>query len=117
MSYTPLLCYNYYSISGLRHSTVSIKVCFGVLIHRCNGFQWPSRKNNLYLSDALIRDGRPALRGALPAGRGGSPPRPALWGGGGLPAPPCPVKMIKTAGKLRGKVKARISTFSNRGNK
>ena len=27
-----------------------------------------------------------------------------------------PVKMIKTAGKLRGKIKARISSFSNRGN-
>ena len=23
-----------------------------------------------------------------PQGRGGSPPRPALWGGGGFPAPP-----------------------------
>ena len=62
-----------------------------------------------------IRDGRPA-----PRGRGGSPPRPALWGGGGSsprPAPPRPLKMIKTAGKLRGIIKARISTFSNRGNK
>ena len=28
-----------------------------------------------------------------------------------------PVKMIKTAGKLGGKIKARISTFSNRGDK
>ena len=28
-----------------------------------------------------------------------------------------PVKMIKTAGKLGGKIKARISTFSNRGKK
>ena len=51
------------------------------------------------------RDGRPAPRGTLPAGRGG------------FPAPPRPVKMIKTAGKLRGKIKARISTFSKRGNK
>ena len=42
-------------------------------------------------------------------------PRPA--GKGGFPAPPRPVKMIKTAGKLRGKIKARISTFSYRGNK
>ena len=40
-------------------------------------------------------------------------PRPA--GRGGFPAPPRPVKMIKTAGKLRGKIKARISNFSNRG--
>ena len=39
-----------------------------------------------------------------PAGKGGSPPRPALWGGGGFPALPRPVKMIKTAGKLRGKI-------------
>ena len=51
------------------------------------------------------RDGRPAPRGTLPAGKGG------------FPAPPRPVKMIKTAGKLRGKIKARISTFSKRGNK
>ena len=52
-----------------------------------------------------------------PRGRGGSPPRPALWGGGGFPAPTHPVKLIKTARKLRGKIKARISTSSNRGNK
>ena len=57
-----------------------------------------------------IRDGRPA-----PRGRGGSPPRAVGWQG--FPAPPRPVKMIKTAEKLRGKIKARISTFSNRGNK
>ena len=42
------------------------------------------------------RDGRPAPRGTLPAGRGG------------FPAPTRPVKMIKTAGKLRGKIKAYI---------
>ena len=60
----------------------------------------------------LVRDGRPALRGG-----GGSLPRPALWGGGGFPAPTRPVKMIKTAGKLRGKINTRISTFSKRGNK
>ena len=45
---------------------------------------------------AGIRDGRPAPRGTLPAGRGG------------FPAPTRPVKMIKTAGKLRGKIKAYI---------
>ena len=33
-------------------------------------------------------------------------------GGGSQPRPG---KMIKTAGKLRGKIKARITTFSNRG--
>ena len=49
---------------------------------------------------------RPARRGGFPA-----PPRTA--GKGGFPAPPRPVKMIKTAGKLRGKIKARISIFSN----
>ena len=41
-----------------------------------------------------------------------APPR----GEGGSPAPPRPVKMIKTAGKLRGKIRAWISAFSNRGN-
>ena len=65
-----------------------------------------------YMERAKVRDGRPA-----PRGRGGSPPRPALWGGGGFPAPPRPVKMIKTAGKLRGKINTRISTFSKRGKK
>ena len=42
----------------------------------------------------------------------------------GRPAPRCgergarrPVKMIKSAGKLWGKIKAQISTFSNKGNK
>ena len=46
------------------------------------------------------RDGRPTPR----------------CGEGGFPAPPRPVKIIKTAGKLLDKVKAWISTFSNRGN-
>ena len=62
------------------------------------------------------RDGRPVPRGTLPAGKGGFPAPPRAVGRGGFPAPPRPVKMIKTAGKLRGKIKARISTFSNRGN-
>ena len=42
-------------------------------------------------------------------------PRPA--GKGGFPAPPRPIKMIKTAEKLRGKINTRISTFSKRGKK
>ena len=63
--------------------------------------------------DVEIRDGRPAPRGTLPAGRGGFPAPPRTVGKGGSPAPPRPVKMIKTAGKLRGKIKARISIFSN----
>ena len=42
---------------------------------------------------------------------------PRAVGRGGFPAPPRPVKMIKTTEKLWGKIKARISTFSNRGNK
>ena len=54
------------------------------------------------------RDGRPAPRGALPAGRGGFPAPPRTVGRGGFPAPTRPVKMIKTAGKLRGKIKAYI---------
>ena len=54
------------------------------------------------------RDGRPAPRGPLPAGRGGFPAPPRTVGRGGFPAPTRPVKMIKTAGKLRGKIKAYI---------
>ena len=63
------------------------------------------------------RDGRPVPRGTLPAGKGGFPAPPRAVGRGGFPAPPRPVKMIKTAGKLRGKINTRISTFSKRGNK
>ena len=65
----------------------------------------------------LVRDGRPVPRGTLPAGKGGFPAPPRAVGRGGFPAPPRPVKMIKTAGKLRGKINTRISTFSKRGNK
>ena len=43
-----------------------------------------------------------------PAGRGGFPAPPRTVGRGGFPAPTRPVKMIKTAGKLRGKIKAYI---------
>ena len=50
------------------------------------------------------RDGRPAPRGTLPAGRGGVPAPSRTVGKGGFPALPRPVKMIKTAGKLRGKI-------------
>ena len=49
--------------------------------------------------------------------QGWTPAPPRAEGTVGFPAPPHPVKMIKTAGKLRGKIKAPISTFSNRGNK
>ena len=63
------------------------------------------------------RDGRPVPRGTLPAGKGGFPAPPRAVGRGGSPAPPRPVKMIKTAGKLRGKINTRISTFSKRGKK
>ena len=50
-------------------------------------------------------------------GKGGFPAPPRAVGRGGFPAPPRPVKMIKTVGKLLSKIKAQISTFSNRGNK
>ena len=43
-----------------------------------------------------------------PRGEGGLPAPPRTVGRGGFPAPTRPVKMIKTAGKLRGKIKARI---------
>ena len=59
-------------------------------------------------SNISVRDGRPAPRGTLPAGRGGFPAPPRTVGRGGFPAPTRPVKMIKTAGKLRGKIKAYI---------
>ena len=73
-----------------------LKICFDVVGDDC---------------DVYNRDGRPAR------GEGGFPAPSRAVGRGGVPAPPRPVKMIKTAGKLRGKIKARISTFSNRGNK
>ena len=41
-----------------------------------------------------------------------APPRREKW----FPSPPRPIKIIKTAGKLQGKIKAQISTFSIRGN-
>ena len=43
-----------------------------------------------------------------PAGRGGFPAPPRTVGRGGFPTPTRPVNMIKTAGKLRGKIKAYI---------
>ena len=50
-----------------------------------------------------------------PPHREGGVPRPApRFGEGGFPRP---VKMIKTVMKLQGKIKTRISTSSNRGNK
>ena len=45
--------------------------------------------------------------GNPPRGEGGFPAPPRTVGRGGFPAPTRPVKMIKTAGKLRGKIKAR----------
>ena len=53
---------------------------------------------------------------APPRGEGGVPRPAPCCGEGGVPRPARPVKMIKTAGKLQGKIKARISNFSNRGN-
>ena len=51
---------------------------------------------------------RPA--GNPPRGEGGVPRPAPLCGEGGVPRP---VKMIKTAGKWRGKIKARISNRRN----
>ena len=53
---------------------------------------------------------------APPRGEGGFLAPPRTVGKGGFPTPPRPIKMIKMAGKLQGKIKARISTFSNKGN-
>ena len=50
-----------------------------------------------------------------PAGRGGSPPRPALWGGGGFPAPPR--KNDQNRGEVAGQNECPNLNFSNRGNK
>ena len=66
-------------------------------------------------------DAPPRGEGGVPrpvphCGEGGLPAPPRTVGRGGFPAPTRPVKLIKTAGKLRGKIKAWISTFSNRGN-
>ena len=70
-------------------------------------FLYPQIKNHLITS---FRDGRPA-----PRGRGGSPPCPATrCGEGGAPHPARPAKMIKATAKLRGKIKAHFSIFSNR---
>ena len=67
------------------------------------------------LSITNSRDGRLAPRGTFPAGRGGfpAPPRPAGRGGGPCPAPPA--KMIRSAGKWRGKKKVTFSNLSKRG--
>ena len=71
--------------------------------------QSPTTIHNKELFQSLLqrlesRDGRPVPRGTLPAGKGGFPAPPRAVGRGGFPAPPRPVKMIKTAGKLRGKI-------------
>ena len=67
--------------------------------------------------DDSINQGWTPRPAGNPPRREGGVSRPALWGGGGFPALPRPVKMIKTAGKLRGKINTRISTFSKRGKK
>ena len=54
--------------------------------------------------DSLLASGMDAP----PRGEGGFPAPPRTVGRGGFPAPTRPVKMIKTAGKLRGKIKAYI---------
>ena len=95
-----------------------------------HGAQSVFRRSQFFINAILIQDfcewNHKELGGGLcmyqgwtlrPAGKGGFPALPRAVGRGGFPAPPRPVKMIKTAGKLRGKIKARISTFSNRGNK
>ena len=40
-----------------------------------------------------------------PAGKGGSPPRPALWGGGGVPRPAPPRKNDQNHGEVAGQNK------------
>ena len=88
----------------------------------CHGTgRWDPLLSLVWAHRISFKDGRPVPQGRgaprpAPQGRGGSPPRPALFVGG-FPAPLCPVKMIKKAGKLRGTIKARISTFFDRGNK
>ena len=51
-----------------------------------------------------------------PLGRGGSPPFPHAVGSGGFPAPPQSRKNDQNRGEVAGEIKARISTFLNRGN-
>ena len=61
----------------------------------------------LFYFKTLWMDKQPGM-GAPPRGEGGFPAPPRTVGRGGFPAPTRPVKMIKTAGKLRGKIKAYI---------
>ena len=69
-------------------------------------------KNAIFSGKTAENQGwAPRPAGNPPRGEGGVPRPVPRCGEGGLPAPPRPVKMIKTAGKLRGKIKARISTF------
>ena len=58
---------------------------------------------------------RPA--GNPPRGEGGVPCAAPRCVEGGVPRPAPPRKNDQNAGKLRGKINTRISTFSKRGNK
>ena len=58
----------------------------------------------------------PALAPPSPVDFDPFPAPPRTVGKGGFPAPARPLKMIKTTGKLRDKIKAQISTVSIRGN-
>ena len=76
-------------------------------------FQPKISLRNVYLYKVRCRDGRPA-----PRGKGGAPPRPALKKTiaapprpapqntiAAQPRPAPPVEVVKTAGRLRGKMK------------
>ena len=79
-------------------------------VRQLRTFDLPHKKNPEFQKDIATkldlskdietRDGRPAPRGTLPAGKGGVP-RPALWGGGGSP----PRKNDQNRGEVAGQNK------------
>ena len=59
----------------------------------------------------ITRDGRPAPRGTLPAGRGGFPAPPCTVGRGGVPHPDPPRKNDQNCGEVAGQNKGLYLNF------
>ena len=77
-------------------ATLQVELFFNVLV------VVSLRPENRGSRRAITRDGRPA-----PRGRGGSPPCPALWGGGGSP----PRKNDQNRGEVAGQNKGLYLNF------